>query len=1270
MKMFMKKGSYLFLASSMLASTIAATVNVPGGMVAQAEGTIGNEENSTIQFRTTLQDGMVTSSEKLTFFILANKKKDDGSIGDSLTNGQEITVNLKNQTTETSIDGTALTGKKMFSIDLQDGVNVVTVTIKNGTEELTEEYKITKEIIDSSEIIGDVVFSLEGFTLGLGYFIEPQRLKISNKERPRIEQFLALHEYVNSSFSEWESNIEGPFTFKKINIPKNLKEMISSNNFEINDSDFDLTNGLGTYDFSFFTGWQITLNNMIISTTDDIFLKENDIVRTQFSLAKGTELATITQGGNQVELFKEVSRDEATRVLAYINSSDEKEEILKDEAVKRTYDAVKTEIQQFGITQEAINQKVTELNEAVIEWATLNEERKKAYIPDLTDTQATVLLESLNEDIMKLPAIEQLTLKEYAVIQKLVQELQLYSNKQQKLVENYTQLRTAQEKMATVVTDSIATINQKINALPTPDNISLTDKTQLDDIAALYDLLPELEKKRVTNYASYTAALKKYQEVELKENRAKIEWVIELINTINITDMVNEVDLLNLRKARKAYDALPSEQQQAVTNYQKLVFAEEKVALINGEKEKIVQQVIDAIAKIPGVIASKDKPAIEAARAAYNNLTVAEQAKVTNYSKLTEAEQALASLEEVEVDKAVEAVEKMIQALPAFTKLTLQDKAAVEAARKAYEQLAASQKSQVKNYSTLQVLEAQLETLQQDQEPELTGSVKAVAQLIDNLPSLENVTLAHGVLINATYKAFTTLSAENQKKVPNAFTLTVVKAMYEELEAQQNQQKASALITQIAALPTVSLIDLTNEMNVLQAKLAYGQLTAEQKKLVTNYSVLTQLESQLATLKANALNVKQAISALPTASQITDNHRAAIEKARTMYAALSPSQKKLVTNYTLLEEAELTLVANQAELVKKLVQTINEWPAVITLANEKAIIAARKSYNALSFKEQKAVINYATLQSAEAQLEALLNVDKTVALSVEAMINDLPLTITLNDEAAIETAKKAYQALSASQKLFVSNINVLNKAEQSLLTLTDENRKEAKKVMSAIDLLPTKTNLKLSDAQALQNVRQQYNLLKTTQKKYVDNYAVLITLEKQLDLLEKREQALKAEDVEIDIPSIKNTTKLIEGYVTPGATVVIYHGAKKIKTAKVDSEGFYAVEIPRQKKNTKLKFIIFNEVGDKLVREYVTVKAAKVSAAKALKASATKISGKSSKSKTITIYKGSKKIRTTKSTTKGTFAVNIPKQKRATTLKVVVSDSAGNKSSAKYVKVK
>lgn len=93
-------------------------------------------------------------------------------------------------------------------------------------------------------------------------------------------------------------------------------------------------------------------------------------------------------------------------------------------------------------------------------------------------------------------------------------------------------------------------------------------------------------------------------------------------------------------------------------------------------------------------------------------------------------------------------------------------------------------------------------------------------------------------------------------------------------------------------------------------------------------------------------------------------------------------------------------------------------------------------------------------------------------------------------------------------------------------------------------------------------------------------------------------------------------------------------------------------------------------MGDKLVREYVTVKAAKVNAATALKATATKVSGKSAKNKTVTIYKGSKKIRTTKSTAKGLFSAKIPTQKKGATLKVIVSDHVGNKSSVKSVKVK
>ncbi|WP_010304469.1 Ig-like domain-containing protein [Kurthia senegalensis] len=110
--------------------------------------------------------------------------------------------------------------------------------------------------------------------------------------------------------------------------------------------------------------------------------------------------------------------------------------------------------------------------------------------------------------------------------------------------------------------------------------------------------------------------------------------------------------------------------------------------------------------------------------------------------------------------------------------------------------------------------------------------------------------------------------------------------------------------------------------------------------------------------------------------------------------------------------------------------------------------------------------------------------------------------------------------------------------------------------------------------------------------------------------------------------------------------------------------------IPAQKAKTVLSFVIYNELGNRLVTKKVTVKAAKVSAAKTVKATPQKVTGKATKNTSVSIYKGTKKIRTTKVTTKGTFAVSIPKQKKGTVLKIIVADTAGNKSTAKRIQVR
>ena len=61
-----------------------------------------------------------------------------------------------------------------------------------------------------------------------------------------------------------------------------------------------------------------------------------------------------------------------------------------------------------------------------------------------------------------------------------------------------------------------------------------------------------------------------------------------------------------------------------------------------------VQAVIDQIEALPQEITLADKESVQAARAAYDALSVEEQAQVTNLEKLTAAEAAIAKLEATE----------------------------------------------------------------------------------------------------------------------------------------------------------------------------------------------------------------------------------------------------------------------------------------------------------------------------------------------------------------------------------------------------------------------------------------------------------------------------------------------------------------------------------------------------------------------------------------------------------------------------------------------
>ncbi len=124
---------------------------------------------------------------------------------------------------------------------------------------------------------------------------------------------------------------------------------------------------------------------------------------------------------------------------------------------------------------------------------------------------------------------------------------------------------------------------------------------------------------------------------------------------------------------------------------------------------KATLEVIELINALPEPtrLTSKDKDKVNEARSAYNNLTSLEQqALVTNYAKLAEAENII-----IYLTPAPTEVISLIDALPTADKVTLETEAKVKEAREAYDRLSEADKEKCTNYNKLTDAEAVLSYL-------------------------------------------------------------------------------------------------------------------------------------------------------------------------------------------------------------------------------------------------------------------------------------------------------------------------------------------------------------------------------------------------------------------------------------------------------------------------------------------------------------------------------------------------------------------------------
>lgn len=167
-----------------------------------------------------------------------------------------------------------------------------------------------------------------------------------------------------------------------------------------------------------------------------------------------------------------------------------------------------------------------------------------------------------------------------------------------------------------------------------------------------------------------------------------------------------------------------------------------------------VKDTIALIDSIPDSVTIEDKAAVEAAREAYDKLTVEQRAIVTNYSALTAAETAI---DEITAANEVIALIDSINARDV-------DEALVNEARTAYNELSETAKSYVTNLATLEGYEAEIKA-----ENEITDSANNVNTLIANLP--DSVVMPDNLVfvprIEAAKVAYDALSDEAKGLVEN-----------------------------------------------------------------------------------------------------------------------------------------------------------------------------------------------------------------------------------------------------------------------------------------------------------------------------------------------------------------------------------------------------------------------------------------------------------------------------------------------------------------------
>lgn len=184
-----------------------------------------------------------------------------------------------------------------------------------------------------SVLADSIIVSVERFTLGGDFMIDPTEVEIQKNEKysdviPRVLKATGKYEAVGriGGFGYYLEGINGAQC--EVKIPACVQDIINSKNLKVEGNKHTSVKGLYEFDYTQGSGWMYTVNNEYAMGMSSVTAHDGDVVRVMYTLTLGADIfGNDAQGGTTsgaTAYYKVADKSQLMRLMAEANDAPER----------------------------------------------------------------------------------------------------------------------------------------------------------------------------------------------------------------------------------------------------------------------------------------------------------------------------------------------------------------------------------------------------------------------------------------------------------------------------------------------------------------------------------------------------------------------------------------------------------------------------------------------------------------------------------------------------------------------------------------------------------------------------------------------------------------------------------------------------------------------------------------------------------------------------------------------------------------------------------